>query len=175
MRTLKKLFLLVALVSGSLFASAQSQNIICSFQLEFDYFPDVYPELVKSCSEFGGPLEAGKSFAFRAKANKKYASTDSVSGIPKENGVLVFKPVSVSSFNEKVGRANETRWLLNLIDNSGSPSRAEERFVVIDGAFKPLTKLLSHSDKEAYIKARPGAAQSLGIVPMKCNASSQKK
>lgn len=168
-------FIALALFSGSSISIAQVSNMVCNFALEYEYFPDVVPQLTKSCKEMGGPLESCSSFSFHAIGHpKKFAYSDAMAGIPKENGILAFKPVGLSSFEEKIKGMNTRTWVLGFIDNSGSPSRAEEKFIVIDGAFKPITKLLSYAEKQAFFKNRKNIVVELSDESMSCKPSKKK-
>ncbi len=172
----KHLFLTGLLLSFSLTSLAQQKDVVCNFSLEYEYFPDLYPQLIKTCADFDQATESCSSFSFHAKKSpKKYALTDATAGIQKENGILTFKPVTLSSFEERENGVIARRWMLEFIDNSGSPTRAEERFIVIDGAFKPMTKLMSFVEKNTYLKSRKNLATQPSSDQMSCKHSSAKK
>lgn len=151
------------LATCSLVAVAAVQAVTCSFQLEYEYFPELRPELVKTCSDPEQLSEACTGFSFRS-VDKKHAYTDVTAGVQKERGFVEFKPVSLSSYEEKVRGMIERRWLLYMVDNSGAAA-AQERFAVVDAAFKPVTKVMTYVEKEKYIKTRRAKVND---EPMKC-------
>lgn len=171
---MKKLFIVLAVFSCNAF-SAPTQNIKCKAELSYEYYPEFIPELTKSCADYGSELEQCTSFSIHAIGNpKKYAYSDAQSGIKKTDGFLDFKPVALSSFEEKTKEGAARRWLLSFIDNSGSASSAEEKFIVIDGAFKPVTPMLSYADKERFLKKTKFATNVMEET-MKCSVSKAKR
>lgn len=167
---MKKLLFVLSIFSCSAF-SAPTQNIKCKAELPYEYFPEFVPELTKSCTDYGQAFEQCTSFSIHAIGSpKKYAYTDTQSAIKKTDGFLDFKPIGLSSFEEKSKDGAARRWLLYFIDNSGSASSAEERFIVLDGAFKPISPMLNYSEKERFLK-KTKFATSVMDETLKCSVS----
>ena len=171
---MNKLVLALAVLSCNAFA-APVQNIKCKAELPYEYFPEFVPELTKSCVDYGTELEQCSSFSIHAIGDqKKYEYSDAKSGIKKTDGFLDFKPVALSSFEEKTKEGAARRWLLHFVDNSGSPSSAEEKFIVVDGAFKPTTPMMNYMEKERFLK-KTKFATSIMAETLKCSISKAKR
>lgn len=172
MNFIKPAFLMLGIISFS--AVAAPAVMKCKIIPAYEYWPELIPEITKVCDDPGTSLEACNAFSVHAVGEqRKYAYTSQQSGIKKENGVLEFKPVGISSYEEKVKDGMVRRWVVYLIDNSGSVSNAQERFIVLDGLFKPITRLMNYADKMKYIdKVKRGT--DLIDEDMKCSVGKGK-
>lgn len=111
------------------------------------------PVLEKSCEGHGTALEVCTSFKL-AFAGQNSRLSELEAAIPTENGLLVFKPVGIAFFDEAIAGVAERRLFMSFIDNSGSPTRAEEAFLALDANLKPLGPLMNSTEANEFIQRR---------------------
>lgn len=145
-----------ALLAATLPAIASDpQRHVCTGAPEYEYDVAYYPRLTKTCSDVDSPLETCTSFTLSASGDPSFAYDHEQAGIRSVDGVLEFHPVGLSSYERRAHQGPERLGVLSLIDNSGSASRAEERFAVLDGAFKAVAPLMDYAAKEAFMARQP--------------------
>lgn len=137
------------------------QSVVCTGAPEYEYDTAYYPRLSKTCSDIDTPFETCTAFSLSASGHSALAYGHAKPGIRTVDGVLEFRPSGLSSFERGTPRGNERLWVLALVDNSGSASRAEERFAVLDGAFKPVAPLMDPVAKTAFMRR-----QKVALEPM---------
>ena len=145
------------LTSTTLLAQATPETWKCPVELEFDYPLAYAPVLEKTCMDGNTMAERCYDFQIRASGHSHLAWTFESSQIgstpeypPEVNRSIVnFRPVNYSPLHvrsEDPQGSIEILWLIGLIDSSGSPSRAEERFMVLDGQFQPQSPLMTYDE-----------------------------
>lgn len=145
------LFIALAIFITNSFA--QGKDVICTFKGAPKYVSS--PSLKKHCMNFDSPTETCTKFEVRGKQKSVWVYQSQIGRFPKDGQFLAFKPYNITYAEEYVGGDGYSRWVLYFIDNSGSPSRAEERFMVLeDGTGKALTKLMSYQEFDAYKKEK---------------------
>lgn len=130
------------------------------------------PVLEKICEGHGTALEVCTSFKLElVDQNARLSELETT--IPKENGVLVFKPVGIASFNELVADVAQRRLFLSFIDNSGSPTRAEEAFLALDASLKPLGPLMNYTEANEFVQSRGATLvpETLDCIPAKASVT----
>lgn len=147
----RTLFLICLLSGWSVEGLATTfQEIKCTVALAYDYYPAYMPELTKTCIKVGQPTEQCTHFSIHARAfPKKYAYTDRHAAIDRVNGILEFKPVALSSFEEETPEGHARRWMLHFLGNTG---KFKPRFLFLDGAFKPISPMMELTEKERRLK-----------------------
>lgn len=143
------------------FASA-SENIVCSAEWKVGGEIRRNVMLEKQCVDYGAATEKCTSFHITVDhIEGKY--TDIESKIQKEDGYLVFKPYAISEFSEIKNGEKQQRLVISFIDNSGSPSRAEEGFQIIDSSLKPITSLMNIQEAGDELQRRRASIAALNL------------
>lgn len=161
--------LLWLVVAASSPALATGSKITCSFKGTPDHVHP--PVLSKLCTDFDTPMETCRSFELSGRKPFPWAYRSTAHKLPKDGPDLAFKPYGVRFGIEWIGGDGFYRWLVLFIDNSGSGSRAEERFLIVeDGTGTPLSKLMSYREYENFKKSRtePGLEWEEKVLDMVC-------
>lgn len=155
------------------FAKA-SESIVCTAEWKDGGSLRRNAVLEKQCVDYGSAAEKCTGFHIAVDGIEgKY--TDTESKIQKEDGYLVFKPYAISEFFEVNNGGNQRRLVISFIDNSGSPSRAEEGFQIVDSNLKPITPLLNIQEADDELRRRGAhilalnlscAAKKESVVPL---------
>lgn len=153
--------LLVAGFGTTGFAKA-SENIVCTAEWRDGGGIRRNAVLEKQCEGHGSAAEKCTGFHVTVDGIQgKY--TDTESKIQKEDGYLVFKPYAISEFSEMSNGEKQQRLVISFIDNSGSPSRAEEGFQIIDSGLKPITPLMNIQEAGDELQRRRASVAALNL------------
>lgn len=139
-----------------------SENIVCTAEWKDGNGIRRNAALEKQCVDYGAATEKCTGFHITADGvEEKY--TDTESKIQKEDGYLVFKPYAISEFSEVNNGGKQQRLVISFIDNSGSPSRAEEGFQIIDSGLKPITPLMNIQEASDELQRRGANITALNL------------
>ena len=134
----------------SVVSVAHAADITCIFKGTPDYIKP--PVLKKTCVDADTSQETCTQFEIRGQQDKfKWIYQSNKAKLPMTGNLLRFKPYDIKYVDEAIAGNSYTRWLVAMIDNSGSASRAEERFLVLeDGTGKTLSKLMTYVEYEKF-------------------------
>lgn len=139
-----------------------TETTTCSANWKDDGVTHRQLKLAKQCVNYGTPMERCTSFQVVVDGlNVKFTDLDTQ--IEKEDGYLQFKPYAVAEFSELASGRKQQRLVISFIDNSGSPSRAEEGFQILDSNLRPITPLMNIQEASDELQRRGANITALNL------------
>lgn len=162
----------VAVAEASPDDGMQWQDQLCTVELEFDYPSDLAPTVEKRCHMPGTSAEICQDF-FIALADGSGRQPATALRIPMQDDgaglrTFTFHPVAWENLQVRRRGVIEQEWVLHLLESWGSPTRAEERFMVFDARLKPKTELIDAPALTMYLRASGDPGPLRDRLAMRC-------
>lgn len=150
----KKILCIIFTVLFSASVVAVGGSVVCSVDRSqvFDSYlkSRPLPQFKKWCTDLDSSLE--QCSQFQIKYSGQLLSNFDLD-IPLQSGTLDFKPVAIAAVYN-IAQPSNPQWLILLEDNSGSPTRAQERWLYIDSANIRRSILVGAEQHNAMLAAR---------------------